>query len=725
MKIDRLNHQNYALRYDSAVPLYEFAATELNTYAKEVCGFSFALNGKGEHSIFIGRSEESAGVIDSFDNAPLKRDGFRIAFVDGDIYIYGNAKEGTYFGVCEFIERFLGVRWLNIDTTHIPKKASMEIEESEIVAAPHFPQRIYYTSQSLALNPENTAENSAAIAAHQKFRCPVDCLEAFLGIPQSWNTLVPAPHNSLHFVPMEKYRASHPEFFYRSPIMGSYDLCYSNGITDSYVLDESMETSVAKITAKTLFEFIKKQPQVEFYSFGKQDDRTTLCQCPTCIRRREELGGESGVMMVYLNAVIAETERLLKEENLDVDFKIVTLAYQHTEEPPVKEGKPFHKAVVPSERLHIRYAPISANYTYSLTDIRQDEKVRNQLLGWASLTPNVMLWDYQNNYTEYCWYFPNWQYFKENLQTYADIGVSYVFNQAAYNINRHWQDEMRSYVASKLYWDLTLDENEIRKEYIELCYGVAADEVKELVKKMDDFFAEKVKNGFCIELFVDRMDFFDPKEYPLEFLLDCIALIERGLEKVKKAGYPDEEKRVKNLSRVLLTPLRMLAKNASYYFPNEETDYERRVFETAKLVGLNKLGEGVPLFVDIVKEGVRPYRIVLGQTPTEAEKAAAALLQKEFASVSGVTLEIVKDDEVRPAYNEHAFCIGGGMMFREFYKGSIQMEDYEYFVDVRGRCAFILGHDLEKGVKLFIKELLVEGKEIVLPAVKKEKKVNK
>ncbi len=726
MKINISNYQNYTLRYDSSVALYERAANELNGYAKEVCGFSFALNGKGKYSVFIGRSEDSERVIDSFDNPPLKRDGFRIAFVDGNIYIYGNSKEGTYFGVCEFIERFFGVRWLNIDTTYLPKKEGLEIAEEEIVQVPHFPQRIFYTSQSLALNPENSSEASGAIAAHQKFRFPDKHLEKYLGISQSWNKRIPEPHNALYYVSPEKYQQSHPEFFIESP-MGTVDLCYSNGITDDYVLDESMDVNVVKASAQTLYEFIKERPEIEFYSFGKQDDRTALCNCPVCERRRKELGGESGVMMVFFNAVIAETEKLLRKDNLSVDFKIVTLAYQNTEEPPVKEGKPYHKAVVPSPRLHIRYAPISADYTYSLTDMRQEENVRNQLLGWASVTSNLMLWDYQNNYTEYCWYFPNLRYFKENLQTYADIGVSYVFNQAAYNINRHWQDEMRSYIASKLYWDLTLDVNALRDEYITLCYDVAAEEVKTFVDKMENFFNEKVEKGFHVELFVADKDFFAPREYPLAFLQDCLSVLEKGLEKVKQAAYSKEEKekRVKDLSRVILTPLRMLAKNESYYFPNEETDYQKRVFQTAKLVGLNKLGEGVPLFVDIAKDGVCAHKIVLGQTPTEAEKEAAALLQAEFAKQCGLNLEIVKDDKVYPAYNEKAFCVGGGMMFREFYKGAIRMEDYEYFVDVRGRCAFILGNDLKKGVKLFVEQLLIDGKEIALPAIKKEKKMEK
>ncbi len=709
------------MRYDSTVALYEKAAGELNAYANEVCGVSFPVNEERTHTIFIGKNGENKDYIDSLDNAPLKKDGYRIAFKNGDIYIYGNTAVGTYFGVCAFIERFLGVRWLNIDTTHIPKKDYMEIEEKEIVEAPIFPQRVFYTSHALALNPENSSQDSAAIAAHQKFKFPATHLERYLGIPQSWNASMPSPHNALYYVSRAKYEEAHPEFFIKSP-MGTHELCYSNGIADDYTLDEGMEESVVKIAAQTLYELIKKQPEIEFYSFGKEDDRTAICHCPTCERRRQELGGESGVMMVFFNALIAQTEKLLRADGITSDFKIVTLAYQNTEEPPVKEGKPYHAAVVPSNRLHIRYAPISADYTYSLTDMRQIPAVRTQLLGWAILTSNIMIWDYQNNYTEYCWYFPNLCYFKENLQDYAKIGVSYLFNQAAYNINRHWQDEMRSYIASKLYWDLSLDVTALRNEYIELLYGVAAEEVKTFIDKMEDFFAEKVKKGFRVELFVDRMDFFDPKEYPIDFLLDCLALIERGMEKVKGAGYPDEEKRMKDLSRVLLTPLRMIAKNESYYFPEGNTNYEKRVFSAAKFVGLQKLGEGVPLFVEIAKKGASAYKIVLGQTPTEAEKEAAECLQAAFCKASGLTLPIVKDDKVYPAYNERAFCVGGGMMFREFYKGSLQMEDYEYFVDVKGRCAFVLGNDLKKGVDVFIEQLLVEDGEIVLPAVKKEKK---
>lgn len=714
MIINSDNYKKYSVIYDESTAGIKLAVDELNNYVQKSCGFSFSCNTKSEYFISIGCNAQSKEFLNTFDSSVLKHDGFRIAFNGGNIYFQANTQYGLFYAVREFLERFLGVRYLTFDGEYVPVNKEILIPENEVVNVPYFDQRVYFGPSC----------NDPEYNARMRFRYPCTALEEKFESHKLWCTKVPDPHNSLWYVSKEKYEKTHPEFFILSP-MGGSDLCYSNGIGDDYLIDDSMEISVVKAAAKTMFEFIKEDPSVKFYTFGRWDDSTALCQCETCKRRRVELGNETGIMIVFLNAVIKEVEKLLDENNLSVDFNVVTLAYQNTVEPPLKNGEIPTERVIPSKRLHIRYAPIDADFTFSLTDERQKPKTRKELLGWAKLTSNIMLWDYNDNYCDYCWYMPTFNVLKENLQIYADINMTYVFNQSAYNIKRHWLSEIKSYVASKLYWDLSLSVEDLITEYVTLYYGIAAKYVLKFIEKMENFFAEKVKNGFHVKLFQDMKDFFNPKNYPIEFLLDCLKLIKDAISEVENSSLSQEEKQayLTKLNRILICPLRMISKNEDYYFPDSDGIYANAFFKTAAAINLDKIGEGVPMFVDIILDGEKPYKIILGQTPSKEEKIAAELLQKRIAELSGFTLEIADDSVVYPHYGERAIMVGKGMMFREFYKGSLNDSDYEYYVEVLGRCPFILGNDLNKGVDVLMnKFIFVDGK-CKLPAFKLNKKV--
>ena len=713
MIINYSNFRNYTIVFDESVAGAHLAADELNKYVAKSCDFSFSLNSETVNYISLGLNKYSKDFVDSFDNTILNNDGFRIAFKDDNIYIQANTPHGLFYAVCEFLERYLGIRWLTIDGEYVPKNKQIIIDETDIIKVPYFDQRVYFIGLSM---------HSAEYNAHLRFRYPNDYIEKMFNSPKLWTTRVPDPHNSLYYVSKEKYGETHPEFFIKSP-MGGDDLCYSNGIGDDYLIDDTMEISVVKAAAQTMFEFIKDDPDVKFYMFGRWDDRTAVCQCETCKRRRQELGNETGVMIVFLNAVIKEVERKLLAENLPVDFNVVTLAYQMTVDPPLIDGKPANDKVIPSKRLHIRYAPIEADYTYSLTDLRQKETTRYQLLGWAKLTSNIMLWDYHDNYCEYCWYMPTFNVMKENLKTYANIKMSYVFNQSAYNINRHWLSEIKSYVASKLYWDLTLSVDDLIKEYVTLYYGIASESVLQFIYKMENFFDNRIKNGFHLNLFQDLKDFFNPKNYPIEFLLDSLKIVEDGIKKVQNSNLCQVEKEdlITKLNRVLVCPLRMISRNEDYYFPNNGNVYADRLFKVSASIGLDKFGEGVPMFVDIHLNGENPYKIILGQQPTEQEKFCAKLLQEKISKITGVTLEICDDSVVYPHYGERAIMVGKGMMFREFYKGTLNDLDYEYYVEVLGCCPFVLGDSLEKGVDVLVNKIYYNNGVCQIPAFKSNK----
>ena len=713
MYIDKNNCGRFTIVYDEKISSYAYAAAQLNEYLEKSCGFTLSENSCGEHKIVLGQGE----AVGFSGDPALKSDGFKLIFKDGDLYVVGNSETAIIFGVYELIERFLGVKWINRDCTVIPEKSAFDAPETEVVCAPRFDQRVYLSG--LAYEPE--------IASHLRFNFPEPKLYAYHKVKKLWCDKIPDPHNSWCYINKDEYEKEHPEFFCKS-VMNATEFCYSNGITDDFEIDESKEISVLSLVTDKTYSLVRENPDSKFFMYGRQDDSTAICHCKTCERRRKQVGGEGGIMVAFLNAVIKGVEKRLAKDKIVSDFCIATLAYQMTVNPPVKDGNPLHKNVIPSPRLHIRYAPIGADYTYSFLDERQNEDVRSQIFGWAALTPNIMLWDYQCNYHEYCWYFPNLCYLKENLELYAKIGTSYLLNQGAYNVKTDWQGEMKSYVCSRLYWNTSLDVNELVKEYVGYYYSVAAPKVLRFIESMESFFREKIKNGFRITLFQGDAQYFAASSYPVGFLTEQLNLLDSAIKDIDDARISDEEKEVLKirLYKVIMTPLRMIMRNADIYFPDEETDYGKRFFSLANITGLNKLGETLPIFIQMQKDGTSDYKIVLGQEYTASEKEAARYFQKKFSQLGGCVLQIVQDDKVYPHYGEKAVCIGDHMMFREFFKGSVRSADYEYFVETRGKCSFICGTgDLKYAADILLGNMITEvgdnGVDIKLPFMKKTK----
>ena len=67
--------------------------------------------------------------------------------------------------------------------------------------------------------------------------------------------------------------------------------------------------------------------------------------------------------------------------------------------------------------------------------------------------------------------------------------------------------------------------------------------------------------------------------------------------------------------------------------------------------------------------------------------------------MSGIKLPIVDDTKVAPAYPTKAICIGNTIMFKEFFKGHVEINKYKYYISTLGCCLFIHSiYDLHEAV---------------------------
>jgi len=724
MTIDKNNFLEYGVLTDGT-PSAEFAKAELQDFIEKCCGFRLGDYDGQPHYISLGENEHSRDIIAEYDLSALNEEGFYLLSKDGNVYIFGGAKKSVIFGTYEFLERYLGVRFLADDCVHTPASARLEIPEESVKRVPISPQRIYLSYPA--------AENRA-MSLRYKFSADFtpDCSD--LGIKNKWYTKIPTSHNSNCYVPYERYKHSHPEFFnvhcynvFRT--LTVVELCYSNGLTEDGEWDESMETSVLSVATDSMQRFMEEDPSVEYFMFGRADNEDCRCRCPRCEKAREKYG-DAGIMIVFMNAIARKLRQRFAEKGKTFDKKLVTFAYCSTVEPPVKDGKPICKQVIPDEALYIRYAPILADYAYGLEDERQTEETRKQIAGWSLLTKNIMIWDYNVNYYDYFWYFPNLSYLKENMKTYQRMGAHYIMKQGANNVTPIWHDDLHAYVSSKLFWDVDADVNALVREYVSLYFGPGAKKVQAYIDEMEAFYEELKKGDFHLEVsgHILKQQYFTAELYPLAMLQRQERMLGEGIRAVENSGLPQAEKATysKRIKSVLITPVRMIAKNAETYFGEANVEYEDKYFALADDIGLEMSGEAVPIYMELANNGATTYKIITSENPTDDEKQAIALLQQYVLEKTGAQLPVHTENAVYPGHFEHAIMIGKNLITNEFYKQGLDLSECTYYIEAQGWCVFVDSDcDVVGAVQAFIDLCIRQGKDERVLQIKSCKRVGK
>ena len=124
-------------------------AAELQKYVEKVSGAKLEIVAedklatvKSEGRVFVGTCLAAKRVVDLKKLQPegfvIKTDGNDIFIVGRDATDAGTPVAGTFYGVCEFLERYLGVRWLMPGPLGevTPKQATIEIASADIRQEP-------------------------------------------------------------------------------------------------------------------------------------------------------------------------------------------------------------------------------------------------------------------------------------------------------------------------------------------------------------------------------------------------------------------------------------------------------------------------------------------------------------------------------------------------------------------------------------------------------------
>jgi len=418
-------------------PDEEKAAAELQKYLEQIAGVVLPVilddQEPANHEIIIGHCNRlekykiKSGLKDD------ESDGFLILTKKERLFITGGSPAGTLNGVYTFLEDYLGCRLYSPDVIVIPRLQRIVLRVIKDRQVPVFAYREIYMP----------GRYDPGYRAWHKLHSHHD---------GSWGMWV---HTFDDLVPSETYFTDHPEYF--SEINGvrtpDGQLCLSN-------------PDVFGILAENLRKKIALEPEARYWSVS-QNDNYLACQCGECLKLSEEYGGESGIMIWFVNRVAA----------LFPEKVISTLAYQYTRSAP--------KHIKPLPNVNIMLCTIECNRSMPIPEDPLGASFVKDIKDWTKLTRNILIWDYVVQFRNYISPFPNLRVLQPNLEFFADHGCRLMFQQGSGSALSEFV-ELRSYMIAKLLWNPELDPVEIMKDFLYGYYGEAAPYLADYIEILHD-----------------------------------------------------------------------------------------------------------------------------------------------------------------------------------------------------------------------------------------------
>lgn len=555
---------------------------------------------KDSHVISIGNTKILQGYNFDFDFDSLNGDGFYIKTADKSLFIIGAIDRGTLYGVYDYLEKALDVGFYASDCTYVPKYQEIKLNQINIKEVPTFKYR--------AALHRAIFRSDADRVLYARYRqshefVPVD--EKYGG-QISWYQGVNVSHNTMSYVPISKYystpeqKEANKDMYVYNENGQPYDICWTNGLTDEGLIDETKEVSCIKAAIESLKQFVLEDPDAEFYSFG-QEDFKTCCTCESC-RGVTQKYGQAGTIIRFVNNLAREIQKWADStpELNGKTVNIVFFSYLYSTDAPVKLNEETNKyeaidsTVIPEENVYVRLAPFYFNRYYSLADEDQTQKQYTHYLEqWSSISDQLMAWSYAKDYGRYFLYYSTIHRMQNELSEYADAGIFYMLEQLGTTEQNDFQSILDGYVYSKMLWNPYQNPYELRKDFIEHYYGIASENVQTIVEFYDEYYYNnqiKTNGSFFYAHMTNAID------HPVEYLEYIYNQCQIGINAINASDLTQNEKNIyiKRMKTVKLVPLYMLMTNRQTYYSDNQVKYNavaKEFFEICDELNVEDYGE--------------------------------------------------------------------------------------------------------------------------------------
>lgn len=404
------------------------AAEILNRFIYEMAGTNLPIveiNTKYQkNDILIGA--KSTTDLDQLSS--VKEDGFIITtdVKKHTIQILGHDTDnGVIYGVISILEDYFGIRYLSENSYTITKSADLSLPIVNRVDNPSFR---YRQTQAYSMQTD-----------------PIYKLWHRLAQPQEVFAAGYWVHTFNKLLPAKVYGKEHPEYY-----------AFMNGKRHPGDVSQWCLTNpeVFEIVANRIDSIFQANPDRHIISVS-QNDSQIYCRCDECQKILDKEKSPVGPLIYFVNK--------LAKRFPDKEFS--TLAYLFSVPAP--------RHIKPLSNVNIMLCDIDAYREVSLTENPSGQEFMKEMIAWSKITNNIFVWDYGINFDNYIAPFPNFHILQPNMKLFKQYGATMHFSQIAGSKGGDFS-ELRSYLVSKLLWNVDADVETIINQFLTDFYGEAA-----------------------------------------------------------------------------------------------------------------------------------------------------------------------------------------------------------------------------------------------------------
>jgi len=455
------------------------AAQELVQYVERATGARLPIAASADPltvtRILVGGSASPPNVRRQIEK--LQPDGYIIRVSpDYSIILAGQKRHGTSFAVYQFLERFLGVRWLwpGESGEVVPATKNLALDLSSRTEEPAYLWRSLGPGGAL-WGPYDRWEAELRIGIspeHQKVQRQWELRNRFGGARiyggHSWGMLVPPA----------KYGAEHPEYF--ALVNGKRD-SKAEGFDGKHLRQLcTTNPDVIRIVTEGVIRFFDEHPDYDGFSITGNDGRG-FCECDRCraldtsetqLERADPETGAQRVSTVITDRIITFSNQVAEGVAKKYPDKLLMVAaYGPYRRPPTK--------IAPHPNL-------MSQYCFEAHRHWNDESAKNDWTmteGWSRLANYRGIYEYfiRGGFPDLPRLAPD--KIEETVRRLSKMDYRYYQTQHGdgYAING-----FNYYLLGRLLWDPSLKWQDVMQDYTDKGFGQAAPAVRRYFQRMSD-----------------------------------------------------------------------------------------------------------------------------------------------------------------------------------------------------------------------------------------------
>lgn len=461
-------------------------ATGINIPEKNAAGITHSATAK---YISIGENDVFRSANISLDKNALTEDGVRIVTKDKSVYLAGGGHYGTLYSVYDFMSITFGYEQYYLDCmeieTGVTEKKLLNYDVTDI-------PDILRRSTNFAFLTQDFKNRLRMPLYSGSYLMPIHAKMTADGKADK-TSKYDTVHNSSEYLPRNdpEYQ-KHPKWFGDAGEV----LCYT-AHGDDREFDLMAQACAEKIEASMKTYTTDLYPNMNAVSLTIEDNNDT-CSCDACAEAVAKYGSPAATLIIFINKV-NEYLRIWLEENKDNElfyrdnFELVFFAYNSYAIAPAHLDNATGTYVANAPELKFSDG---VSVWLALKDLLEEElniyhekndKGREQIAKWASISDGLWFWTYSTNFQQYLYFHDAFSMFNaEGYQFFASYNAKYFYqNSQSYQTGASTGFHALSiYLQSKLTWNTSLDTEELVNKFMKAMYKDAAPIMKEILESM-------------------------------------------------------------------------------------------------------------------------------------------------------------------------------------------------------------------------------------------------